>query len=152
MSHTYANLLFHVVFSTKGRRPTIRPEFEERLWQYMSGLAQGEFGVARKVGGTEDHIHGLISLRTDISVAIALQKWKSLSSGWVHKQFPQETLFGWQRGYGAFSVSESNAEAVIRYIENQKAHHQQMTFEEEFAELLKRHGIERDPRDAWGDE
>jgi len=149
MGHTYANLLVHVVFSTKDRRPTIRPEFEERLWQYMSGIARQEFGRALKIGGTEDHLHGLLSLRTDVSVAEALRKWKSLSSGWAHKTFPQERLFGWQAGYGAFSVSQSNAAAVIRYIENQKAHHRRMTFEEEFAELLRRHGIERDPNDVW---
>ena len=151
MSHTYANLLVHVIFSTKDRRPTIRPEFEERLWQYMSGIARKEFGRALKLGGTEDHIHALVSLRTNVSVAEALRKLKSLSSGWVHKAFPEETLFGWQPGYGAFSVSRSNEAAVIRYIENQKAHHKRMTFEEEFAELLKRHDIERDPKDVWGD-
>jgi hypothetical protein len=54
--------------------------------------------------------------------------------------------FGWQDGYGIFSVSKSQVPNVIRYIENQREHHCRETFEEEYISLLKLHGIEYDPK------
>ena len=102
----------------------------------MSGVARNEFGRALRIGGTENHLHGLLSLSTAVSAAEAMRKWKSLSSGWVHKTFPSASDFGWQAGYGVFSVSQSNAAAVIEYIENQREHHRTRTFEEEFVALL----------------
>jgi REP element-mobilizing transposase RayT len=112
-------------------------------------VAHEEFGRPVKIGGTEDHVHGLIVLRTDISLGEAMAKWKSLSSGWVHKTFAGQEDFGWQQGYGAFSVSESLAGKVRGYIANQVAHHRKMSFEEEFVSLLKRHGIKYDPERIW---
>ncbi len=150
MGHTYANLLVHVVFSTKGRRPTIRETFRQRLQEYLAGVARAEFGRALKIGGTENHVHGLLSVSTDTSMGEAMRKWKSLSSGWVHRTFPGARGFAWQSGYGAFSVSQSNAMQVAEYIQNQREHHWRRTFEEEFVALLERHGIEYDPSQVWG--
>ena len=130
MGHTYSNLLIHVIFSTKDRRPLILAEFSQRLAEYLCGVARREFGKALKVGGTENHIHALISIRTDITVAHAMNRWKSLSTGWIHRTFPDMGDFGWQAGYGSFSVSQSNAAGVIAYIERQATHHRQKTFEE----------------------
>jgi len=149
MGHTYSNLLVHVIFSTKDRRPLIRPEFSERLWEYLCGLAREEFGKAIQVGGTDNHIHGLISLRTDGAVAHAMNRWKSLSTGWIRRTFPDAAAFAWQGGYGAFTVSQSKAPEVIAYIRGQAQHHRRRTFEEEFTELLERHGIGFDPRHVW---
>jgi putative transposase len=142
--HTYSRFLVHVAFGTKDRQARIKAEFRERLYRYMAGVAKDEFGRLIEVGGTEDHVHVhvLVSLRTDVSVATAMRKLKSLSSGWVHATFPDEAAFGWQPGYGAFSVSESNAESVVRYIRNQKKHHERQTFSEESAALLRKHGID----------
>jgi REP element-mobilizing transposase RayT len=107
----------------------IQADSSHRLHEYLCGLARDEFGKAVKVGGTEDHIHGLISLRTDVALAHAMNRWKSLSSGWIHKTFPDMGDFAWQAGYGAFSVSQSSAPAVISYIEGQASHHRRKTFE-----------------------
>lgn len=115
----------------------------------LGGIAREEFGRALQIGGTADHVHGLILLRTDVAVADAMRTWKSLSSGWVHKTFPAEQDFAWQNGYAAFSVSRSNAEQVKKYIGDQESHHRKQTFEEEFLALLDRHGIEYDPRSVW---
>ena len=150
MGHTYSNILVHVIFSTKDRRPLIRDGFRERLQQYLHGVARQEFGRALKVGGTDDHVHSLLSISTSVSVAEAMRKWKSLSSGWVHKTFPEEAAFGWQSGYGVFSVSQSRAAEVIAYIDRQEEHHRTQTFEEEFIAFLERHGVEYDPRHVWG--
>jgi len=139
MGHTYSNILIHAVFSTKDRRPTVREEFRDRLYKYLHGIARQEFGKALKVGGTADHVHGLLSLSTAVSVAEAMRKWKSLSSGWVHKTFASEAGFGWQVGYGAFSVSQSRAAEVIAYIERQQEYRRTQTFQEEFIAFLESH-------------
>jgi len=150
MGHTFTNLLFHVVFSTKERRPLIDDSFRDRLHQYMSGIARSEFGGALSIGGTDNHVHSLIVLPADVAAAEAMRKWKSLSSKWVHETLPAEADFGWQEGYSAFTVSRSNVSKVAAYIENQAEHHMKMTFEEEFIALLDRHGIKYDPRYVWG--
>jgi len=149
VGHTYSNLLVHVIISTKRRRPMIDETLRTRLYEYMAGVAREEFGRALTIGGTANHVHGLLSVRSDVSLADAMRKWKSLSSGWVHKTFPTCGEFGWQNGYGAFSVSQSSADAVRRYIERQAEHHRQVTFEEEFVRFLERHGIEYDSRYVW---
>ena len=149
MGHTYTNLLFHVVFSTKERRAQIDDALRARLVPYLAGIAREEFGRALTIGGTENHLHALLSLRAEVSVAEALRKWKSLASGWVHRTFPDRRDFAWQVGYGAFAVSASNAARVTAYINGQAAHHRKVTFEEEFLALLKKHGVEYDPRHVW---
>ena len=78
-----------------------------------------------------------------------MNRWKSLSSGWVHKSFPQMQGFAWQAGYGAFSVSPSKAAQVICYIDNQAEHHKRRTFKEEFLAFLARHGVGYDPEHVF---
>ena len=149
MGHTYTDVLLHVVFSTKGRRPTIEERFRQRLHEYLSGIARNEFGAALRLGGTVDHLHGLIRLRPDIALSDAMCAWKSRSSKWVHDTFERTRDFAWQGGYAAFGVSESNRDEVIAYIDHQAEHHRRRTFEEELLALLQRHGIEYDPRYVW---
>ena len=94
MGHTYSNILLHVIFSTKNRSAVITPDLRPRLYEYLGGVARNEFGRALEIGGTADHLHALISLNRDVSIADAMRKWKSLSSGWVHKTFPEHQAFG----------------------------------------------------------
>ncbi|MDP6633482.1 MAG: IS200/IS605 family transposase [Phycisphaerae bacterium] len=142
MSHTFTNLLVHVVFSTRKREPLICDSFRERLWAYMGGMVKDDFGVARIIGGTDNHIHAMLSMKPDISVSKAMERWKSLSTAWVRKTIPEASNFGWQAGYSAFSVSRSQSERVVAYIARQEEHHRVMTLEEEFARLLDAHGID----------
>jgi len=123
MGHTYTNMLVHVIFSTKDRARLISDDLRPRLYEYLAGVARHEFGRALDIGGTGDHVHAVLSLRADVSVAEALRKWKSLSSGWVHYTFPEHHAFAWQAGYGAFSVSQSGLDAVRAYIARQADHH-----------------------------
>jgi REP element-mobilizing transposase RayT len=111
-------------------------------------LARGEFGSAVKVGGTDDHLHALVEMRTDTSLAHAMSRWKSLSAGWMHRTIGCRD-FACQAGYGAFSVSQSNANAVIGYIEKQAEHHAVKTFQQEFVEFLDRHHVDYDPAHVW---
>jgi len=149
MGHTYSNVFVHAVFSTKGRLPTIRESFKERLYQYLSGVARNEVGQATRIGGTDNHIHLLLWLKPAVSIAEAIRKMKSISSGWVHETFPGNRDFGWQSGYSVFGVSASAAPAIAHYIERQAEHHKTVTFEEEFIALLKENGVEYDPRYIW---
>ena len=147
MSHTYAQNVVHVVFSTKGRRKAIPAKFQSRLWAYAAGICHNLGFFVHAVGGMEDHIHFLIQVPPSVSVAKAVLAIKSNSSRWAHEEGHE---FAWQQGYGAFSVSSSNVPSVVRYIQNQKAHHKKMSSDEEFLALLKKHGVEFDPKFVFG--
>jgi REP element-mobilizing transposase RayT len=136
----------HCTFSTKERYPFINSDLESRLWPYIGGIAREHRVKALAIGGTADHLHALLSLPGMMSFAKAVQLIKGGSSKWVHDNFPRFRKFEWQEGYGAFSVSASQVPKTIAYINNQKEHHRKKTFQEEFLELLKKHGIEHDPR------
>jgi putative transposase len=146
MSHSYISNLMHCTFSTKERSASITSDLESRLWPYIGGIARENRMKALAVGGTADHVHALLSLPGMISFAKAVQLIKGGSSKWVHDSFPEFKTFAWQEGYAAFSVSASQVAKTIAYINNQKEHHRKRTFHEEFLDLLKKHGIEFDPR------
>ena len=148
MAHTFANLLTHIVFSTKDRLGSIRPEFKADLWAYLGGIAREIKGKAIIVNGTADHVHMLVWLPPTIAVADGLRVLKTNSSKWIH-QTRRFREFGWQVGYGAFSVSQSNAPAVVKYIQGQEDHHKKISFQEEFVAFLKKHKIAYDPRYIW---
>lgn len=138
---------FHLVFSTKDRRRIIAPDWEPRLHAYMGGIVKGLDGVPLKIGGVEDHIHVLVSLKSKHRLDYFLRDLKADSSEWVHKEVMK--LFEWQKGYGAFSVSPTAVPAVQRYIENQKEHHRRVDFKAEYMELLKKSGVEFDEKFLW---
>ena len=146
---SYISSYFHCVFSTKERRRLITPALAQRLWPFMGGIARQHKIKAIEIGGVEDHVHLLLSLPSTIAIAKALQLIKGGSSKWVHETFPEHRLFGWQEKYGAFSVSVSQLDNIVRYIQGQEAHHRKMTFQEEFVALLKKHRIEYDERYLW---
>ena len=146
---SYISSYFHCVFSTKERRNLITPTLRDRLWPFLGGIARKNKMKAIEIGGMEDHVHILLSLPSTLSIAKALQLIKGGSSKWVHETFPDHRMFGWQVKYGAFSVSVSQLDTIIQYIKDQKEHHRQMTFQEEFIALLKKHRVEYDERYLW---
>ena len=142
MPHSYVTNLMHCTFSTKERLLLITPELESRLWPYIGGIARENRMKALAIGGTSNHIHALLSLPAAFGFAKAVQLIKGGSSKWIHDTFGKHAKFAWHEGYGAFSVSASQASRTIAYINNQKEHHRKRTFEEEFIELLEKHGVE----------
>lgn len=150
MGHTYSSCLMHCVFSTKSRHKTISSQLRERLWAYLGGIARKNAMRALAVGGTDDHVHILVSLPATLSVSNAVQLIKGSSSKWIHETFPSCRDFAWQEGYGAFSISMSGVKDTISYIDTQEEHHQRTTFEEEYLAFLKRHEVEYDERYVWG--
>ena len=147
MSHTYSQNYQHIVFSTKERRKLINKSMQPKLWAYMAGIARNHGFLVLANGGMEDHVHLLIQMPPLLSVAKAVSLIKTNSSSWMNEHGMK---FMWQEGYGDFSVSKSIVGTVERYIANQEKHHRKMTFEEEFVGLLKKHGIEFDPRYVFG--
>src|SRR5499427_9677010 len=146
MSHAFVSNLMHCTFSTKERYPFIDSELESRLWPYIGGIANENRMKPLAIGGTEDHLHALLSPPGMMSFSKAVQLIKGGSSKWVHDTFGSRSKFAWQEGYGAFSVSASQVPKTIAYINNQKEHHRRKTFTEEFIELLQKHSIEYDSR------
>lgn len=146
MAHTFTHLLSHIVFSTKNRQPTLLAEMKPTLFAYMGGILRELDCKALAINGPKDHLHLLISQPATISMSEILRVLKTNSSKWVHESRSDYSSFGWQTGYSAFSVSQSNREAVERYIRDQEERHRKISFREELIELLKRHGIEYDER------
>jgi putative transposase len=149
MPGTYSHLRFHLIFSAKNREPLITQEIQIRLYPFIGGIVRDEKGVLLEIGGMPDHVHLLVGWRTDDSLANLLRNIKSRSSGWIHETFPESRTFRWQEGYGAFSVSHSQAARVRRYIQNQAAHHRKKTFKEEYLEFLRAHEIEFDEQQVF---
>ena len=150
MSHYYSSNRIHLIFSTKRREKRISEALQPKLWPYMAGIARNHGFEAIKIGGVQDHAHALLLLPPAIPLAKAVQILKSCSSKWLNDTGTAGKNFAWQEGYGAFSVSASHTEDVIRYIQNQPAHHAKRSYEEEFLELLKRYGIAYDPAHVLG--
>jgi REP element-mobilizing transposase RayT len=149
MPHSYTRVLVHSVFSTKHRANSIEAEWQADLWAYISGIARTNRFQALAVGGMENHAHALLSLPGVMAVAKAVQLIKGGSSKWVHEQLGKRA-FEWQEGYGAFSIGQSQVHQTIDYIARQQEHHKTRSFEEEFLAILKKHGIDYDPKYVWG--
>jgi putative transposase len=101
------------------------------------------------IDGTEDHIHILFSLSRVINMADLVEEVKTESSKWIKTKGPGFRSFHWQKGYGAFSIEQSQVAAVRRYIARQKIHHRRVTFQDEYRKFLKSYGIEFDERYVW---
>jgi putative transposase len=147
MAHSFSRIHLHLVFSTKDRRDAIPKEWQPRLWAYLGGICRNHEIIPLAVGGTQNHVHLLIQLPPPLATAKAVAVVKANSSKWMGEQGQK---FASQEGYGAFSVSSSNLNQVIRYIENQEAHHRRASFEDEFRALLRKHGVEYDPEWMFG--
>jgi REP element-mobilizing transposase RayT len=143
MPHTYSSLIIHAIFSTKDRRPLLTTAIKEELFAYMGGIIGRLKGQSLLVNGPKEHVHLLFVLPAALSLSEMMEKVKANSSKWANERWPA-IGFAWQIGYAGFSVSPSKIEEVRNYILNQEAHHRKLTYEEEVAALLKRHGVKFD--------
>jgi REP element-mobilizing transposase RayT len=141
MPSSYSALWYHAVFATKDRRPWLEPALRGLMHAYLGGIAREFHGVCRAIGGSDDHVHLLVSLPQDLSVADAMRIMKTNSSRWLHRKRPHLQAAGWQDGYSAFTVSVSQLDRVESYILGQGEHHRTLTFGDELRRLLDRHGV-----------
>ena len=138
---SFTRLTYHIVFATKYRKPSIKDDMRERLYEYIGGILRGNKGHLIEIGGVEDHIHLLVGLTPSLTVSEVIREVKACSSKWMG-EVGLVDKFEWQKGYGAFTVSYDRVDAIRQYIQNQKEHHKTMTFQEEYIDFLERHGIE----------
>jgi REP element-mobilizing transposase RayT len=150
MANTYSNLLYHLIFSTKNRIPLISESLRPELYAYMGGIVRAEGATLLEIGGISDHVHLLAKLKPTKAVSELLGRVKAKSSKWVNERKANLRKFGWQDGYAAFSVSESQITSVQRYIRDQPRRHRRLSFQDEFQALLQKHGVEYDERYLWG--
>ncbi len=132
MAGTFTFLGIHFVFSTKNRIPTISSDINDRLYAYIGGIIKELGGILIEINTMPDHIHFYVYMPKTVSVSKFMEIVKANSSKWVHVTFPEKRDFGWQDGYGAFSVSKSSEKQVIQYIRDQQHHHGKISFQEEF--------------------
>ena len=150
MPQSLSNVLLHVVFSTKHRRPFLRdPQHRDVMTGYLVGTLRNLKCPSLIVGVQEDHVHILCNLHRTVTIAKLVEEIKTNSSARIKEEGPALKDFHWQNGYAAFSVSQSNVEAVKRYIATQDEHRRTRSFQEDFRLFLERHGIEYDERYVW---
>ena len=147
MPQSLASVLIHLIFSTKNREPTIPHDRLAQLHAYIVGILDNLQCPSLRTGGVVDHTHTLFSLSRTATIAEVVEEVKKGSSKWMKQQGVPH--FAWQAGYAAFSVSESQKAAVIRYIEQQEEHHKRHSFQEEVRTFLARHGVAYDERYVW---
>jgi REP element-mobilizing transposase RayT len=150
MSQSLSKIYVHVVFHTKYNKPFILPTIEKELYAYIAGIIKSTGSQLIKINGTQDHVHILVVMSKNIALSKFLEEIKRNSSRWIKTKGQEFSDFVWQGGYAAFSVSPTNINVVVQYIENQKDHHKKVSFKEEYVELLKLHGIEYNEDYLWG--
>ena len=149
MPQSLSRILTHLVFSTKHRVPNLTPDIQRELHPYLAGVLDNIECPALRVGGVDDHVHLFFGLSRTMSIAEVVEKVKTSSSKWLKTKSPALQEFHWQQGYGAFSVSQSDADAVITYVREQARHHQKMTFQEEYRKLLEKYQVPYDEKYVW---
>lgn len=149
MAQSLSNVLLHLVFSTKHRHPWIDVEIEEELFRYTAGICREQQCPSHKIGASDDHIHIACSLARTMSVSRLLEEIKTNSSKWIKTKGAQYAEFSWQNGYGAFSIGQSQLDDLRKYIANQREHHRQITFQDEFRTLLAKYKVDFDERYVW---
>ena len=147
MPSTHTNLHFHIVFSTKERLPSIKDEWRNRLHAYLGGIIKNLEGVPLAVGGTTNHVHLLVGLKSSHRLDYFVRDLKADSSAFIHKELKEQ--FEWQKGYGAFTASPLGVENVRQYVLNQKTHHRRKTYENEYVELLEKSHTPFDEKYLW---
>ncbi|HVS80287.1 MAG TPA: IS200/IS605 family transposase [Pyrinomonadaceae bacterium] len=149
MPQSLSSILIHLVFSTKNREPFITSAIETELHPYLATIFRALKSPSLCVDGTADHIHVLFSLARVITIADLVEEAKTESSKWIKTKGREFRNFHWQKGYGAFSIGQSNVASLKRYIHGQKQHHQRVSFQDEYRKFLKAYAIDYDERYVW---
>ncbi|MEP7011532.1 MAG: IS200/IS605 family transposase [Acidobacteriota bacterium] len=149
MPQSLANVVLHLIFSTKDRYAYIGPTIRTPLHAYLATVARNAGCLCDRAGGVADHVHMAIRFSRTITIAALVEELKTSSSKWLKTQSPDLQNFAWQRGYGVFSVGPGDLEALVAYIDNQEEHHRTRTFQEEYRAFLAKYKVAYDERYVW---
>jgi putative transposase len=149
MAQSLSKVLLHIIFSTKNRYLFIDEKIESELYAYIVSISKTCGSYVHKIGGIDDHIHLFANLPRTLSISNLLEEIKKNSSKWIKTKGIKYRDFSWQKGFGAFSVSSSQHESVVTYIENQKEHHKKQSFQDEYRKILQLHNVPFDERFVW---
>ena len=149
MVQSVANILVHIIFSTKNRQPMISQEIMQELHSYMAGIAHAQDSKVHEIGGVEDHVHLLVSLPRTLQLSKLIENIKKGSSKWIKTKGHSYKGFSWQNGYGAFSIGQSAYENLRKYIKTQKDHHKTISFQDEYINFLQKYQISYDEKYLW---
>ena len=143
---TYSQIYIHVVFAVRGRQNLIHPDWEEKLYKYITGIVQNKQQKMLAINGMPDHIHFLIGMKPSCCLSDLVREIKKSANEYIKTENLTKHKFHWQEGFGAFSYSHSHLDRVIKYIHNQKEHHKKTTFQEEYIHFLKKFSVEYDEK------
>ena len=146
MANTYTQMYIQIVFAVKRRQNLIQKKWKDELHKYICGIVNGKGQKVYAIGGVEDHIHILVSIKPNIAISDLLRDIKANSSKWINENEFVRGKFQWQEGFGAFSYAQSQLDNVIAYVNNQEQHHQKKTFKVEYLTLLQKFNIEYDEK------
>lgn len=137
MADTYSQIYIQVVFAVKFRQALIHPSWEEELYKYITGIVQNKEQKMIAINGVQNHIHFFMGLKPGCCLSDLVREIKKSSNAFIREKKFTRHDFQWQEGFGAFSYSHSQIPEVVKYIENQKQHHQKQSFREEYLAFLK---------------
>jgi putative transposase len=146
MANTYSQIYIQIVFTVKNHMVLIPNKKRDELYRYITGIIQKRKQKLLIINGTPDHIHIFVGMNPDVTISDLVRDIKAGSSGFINEKRWIKGRFSWQEGFGAFSYSRSDIDAVIHYIQNQEYHHQTLTFRDEYIRILKEFAIEYDDR------
>ncbi|NJR26162.1 MAG: IS200/IS605 family transposase [Richelia sp. CSU_2_1] len=131
-------LYYHLVWATKERQPLIYAQRETELYNYIIGKADTLNCIVHAIGGTENHIHLIVSIPPTQSIAEFVKNIKGSSSHYFNQTLQNPNRFGWQEGYGVFSLGQRQLEEAVAYVINQKQHHLQNTVNSHLEQMTDR--------------
>lgn len=146
MANTFTQIYIHLVFAIQNRVSLIQPEWKDELFKYISGIIQNNAHKLIAINRMPDHLHIAIGYKPHQLIPDLLQDIKGNSSKWINEKKFIKGKFAWQAGYGAFSFSHSQLDAVVKYINNQMKHHKKQSFREEYIQLLMKYNIPFDEK------
>lgn len=142
MANTFSQIYIHLVFAVKGRENVINIKWKNELYKYICGIVNNNQQKVYAINGMPDHIHVLVSMKPSCLLSDLMRDIKASSSKWINTKGFVMGKFQWQEGFGSFSVSQSQLDKVIAYIDNQETHHKKLSFKEEYLDFLKSYKIE----------
>ena len=144
MSHSFSKIWIHSIWSTKERTPLIEPAKEDIIYNLMLNEFIEQDCRVKIINGMPDHVHSLFLLNIKRAISDIIKQVKGSSSHEINRQNITKFKFSWQTGFAAYSVSESSLERVFQYIKNQKQHHQKITFQKEYENFIRLHGLQNE--------